>query len=310
LIWFGSQLPWPNVLAVRSAAMRAELERVTLHHDEDLSGTPYYAELVATPRVECLRFDADRVFSRCGGYGPRLAEVFGHLSSAVMRSDLLRLALLYGQGGIYLDIDTVTIASLRTLYENDEAFCGEERIVYTAAVRASRNPLTRGKALARSLLRAALRRAPSGQVAFGRVAGLYPAAINNAILASAPRGAFVTSLIEAVLALPVERQRTLYALGPHLLQAAAPHFAPPALRVHPPEVFYPLGPEICAHWFRAQKRVDLGRFVSAQTRVVHWYGSTSGNPSLQTLTPAHVLANADREPWSALALPFVHSDST
>jgi hypothetical protein len=307
LIWFGSQFPWVNLLAVRSAALRGGFERVVLHHDSDLSGTPYYRELLETPRVELARLAPEALFSRCGRFSATLTQTFSRLGLPAVRADLVRLALLYADGGVYLDTDTVTIASLRPLCESAQAFCGEERIVYPAQVRTSRNPAVRGAALARQLLRDVLRRAPRGYHAFAAVQRFYPAALNNAVLASAPGGAFVTRLLEDLVALPVQHQAKLYTIGPHLLQTAARAFLPPELRVLPPPVFYPLGPEICEHWFRTTTRPDLTRVLSPETRIVHWYRSNRTQHLTEQINPDYVRAHADCQLFSALALPFVSS---
>jgi hypothetical protein len=294
-----------NVLGVRSAALRGGLERVTLHHDSDLSGTPHYRELVETEGVDLVRLDADALFESAGDMAGALAQAFGRAQLPAVRSDLLRLALLYAHGGIYLDTDTITIAPLDDLCEGVEAFCGAEHIVFPSQVRASRNPAIRGLALARSLVRDALRRVPRGYRAFAAIQRFYPSALNNAVLGSAPRGAFITRLLSSLIELPAARQATLFAIGPHLLQSAAADFAPPALRVLPPAFFYPLGPQICEHWFRSHRSPDLTRVLSAQTRVVHWYRSNRTEWLTPLIDPAYVHAHADRQLWSALARPFV-----
>ena len=55
----------------------------------------------------------------------------------------MRLAILYAEGGVYLDIDTVTVRSLRDLCAEAAAFCGEERIVFPASVRRSWVPIAK-----------------------------------------------------------------------------------------------------------------------------------------------------------------------
>jgi hypothetical protein len=306
-IWFGAAFPWVNVLAVRSAALRGELERVTLHHDSDLRATPHYRELVETPGVELVRLEPKALFERAGQFGGELARAFATITLPAVRSDLVRLALLYVEGGIYLDTDTITIAPLGPLCEGVEAFCGFEHIVFPADVRASLNPFIRGAALARSLVRDGLRRVPHGYRAFAAIQSVFPSAVNNAVFASAAGGGFITRLLSDLVELPAARQATLFAIGPHLLQSAARDFAPPALQVFPPSVFYPLGPEICEHWFRKQTHPDLTSVLSRDTRVVHWYRSNRTDALTPAIDPDYVRAHAGEQLWSALALPFVGS---
>jgi hypothetical protein len=294
-----------NVLAVRSAALRGEFERVVLHHDSDLSKTPHFHELVATPRVELRHLDPAPLFARMGRYETASAEVFQRLRAPATRSDLVRLAILYAEGGIYLDLDTVTVRSLRPLCDGLEAFCGEERIVLPAHVRGSNNPLTRVAAFARAQTRTALRLLPGGWAAFRAIEHLYPAAVNNAVLGSAARGRAVTRLLDRLFDLPREDQIRLYAIGPHLLQSVREELTPSELVVHAPSVFYPLGPEICEHWFRRARLHALERLIRPETRVVHWYNSGRTRRLVPKIDPAYVRAHARHQLFSALALPFL-----
>jgi hypothetical protein len=177
--------------------------------------------------------------------------------------------------------------------------------VYPSEVRASHNPTIRAAALARALVRDALRHAPHGYRAFAAIQHFFPAAANNAVLASAPGGSFITRLLTDLSEVPVSRQATLYTFGPHLLQLAVRDFVPPALQLFPPCVFYPLGPEICEHWFRDYRHPDLTRVLSRDTRVVHWYRSNRTEWLTPFIDPAYVRAHAKSQLWSALALPFV-----
>ena len=75
--------------------------------------------------------------------------------------------------------------------------------------------------------------------------------------------------------------------------------------VHPPEVFYPLGPEISHQWFRVRPRVALDEALSPATRVVHWYASVENRALYERIDPAYVRAHAERQLFSALVRPFV-----
>jgi hypothetical protein len=304
-VWFGAAFPWLNVLAVRSAAVRGGFDRVVLHHDSDLSATPHFRELLTTPNLELRRLDPAELFAKTDAYAAELPEIFDRLRAPATRSDLVRLAVLYAEGGVYLDLDTVTVRSLLPLMAHAEAFCGEERIVLTARIRDSKNPLTRAAMFARTQARTALRLVPGGWSAFRAIEALYPAALNNAVLGSAPRSRTVARLIEGVIELPKDRQTTLYAIGPHLLQSLRDELTPAALVVHPPTVFYPLGPEICEHWFRPARFPDRDTPVGPSTRVVHWYNSGRTRDTVPFVNPEYVRAHAARQLFSTLALPFL-----
>ena len=309
-VWFGERLPWIHALAVQSAAMRGGFARLVLHHDADLGRAPHARALAAHPRVELRRLDMDRLLSGCGERAPGLRDACTRLAERATRSDLARLAILYQEGGVYLDMDTITVRPLRDLCQDVDAFCGEERIIYPLRVRGSWNPAVRGLALIRTGLRIALRSVPDGWAAFRRIERFYPRAVNNAIIASAPGSRFISRALDRLVELPPHRQAARCGIGPHLLQEIAPDMAPPQVMVHPPEVFYPLAPEISRHWFRVRRRergLDVERALSPATRVVHWYGSTRAPLPLSAIDPAYVRAHAFRQLFSALVLPLVDS---
>jgi hypothetical protein len=305
-VWFGAALPWVNVLAVRSAAERGGFDRVVLHHDEDLTAAAHYRALADIPGVELRRLDVGQVIERCGRFSAALSPIFERLPAPAMRADLVRLAILYAEGGVYLDIDTVTVRSLRALCAQAEAFCGDERIVFPAAVRRSWNPGVHALAALRNGVRELLSHVPGGWAAFRAVEGCYPRAANNAVLASAPAGRFVTRALARLCELPPEVQTRRCGIGPHLVQDIAPELAPPALVVHPPPVFYPLGPEISRHWFhvRGGAGSSLAKALLPDTHVVHWYGSLRTRVLASRIDPDYVRAHAACQLFSALALPF------
>src|SRR5262249_25109631 len=148
-----------------------------------------------------------------------------------------------------LDLDTVTVRPLDDLCAQAEAFCGEERIVFPGRVRHSRNPAVKSLALVRNGLRDLLALMPGGWGAFPAIERSYRSAANNAVIGSAPRSRFVTRWLERIPELPPEVQRRYCGIGPHLVQELTPQFSPPDLVVHPPPVFYPLGPVVSRHWF-------------------------------------------------------------
>jgi hypothetical protein len=307
-VWLGDALPWVHVLALQSASARGGFERIVLHHDRDLSRTAHFAALAAIPDVELRRLDVDRLLDRCDQHGPALRSVYARLPTPAIRSDLVRLAILYSEGGVYLDIDTVTVRSLRDLCGEAAAFCGEERIVYPLRVVRSRDPAVRMLALMRNGLRDVLGRAPGGWAAFRALERLYPRAVNGAVLGSVARGRFVSLALDRLVQLPAQRQMARCGIGPHLLQELAPDLDAPDLIVHPSPVFYPLGPEISRHWFQVRgRRAPLDEVLLPDTRVVHWYGSVRTRALTERIDPPYVRANAGRQLFSALALPFAGS---
>lgn len=300
-IWFGPAFPWLHRLAIESALKNGGFEQVVLHHDQDLSGQPHFQGLVQHPRFEARRMEVARVCAPLA-QGAALHRLLDSLSSPSARANLVRAALLCEHGGVYLDMDTVTLAPLDALRAQADVFCGEEHVAFPATTMRSLHPGRWAKAWALTALRDGVRRLPDGWQYFRKLQALYPTAVNNAVLAARPGHPFVEGLLEAMLALPARRQKRRYALGTHLLQQQVAAYGGDDLQVHPPEVFYPLGPELSQHWFRRCRSPRLDEVLSPQTRVVHWYASVRTRRFVDRIDPAYVQDHQTSQRLSALAL--------
>jgi hypothetical protein len=146
---------------------------------------------------------------------------------------------------------------------------------------------------------------PGGWASFRRVEHLYELAANPAVLASEPHSAFITDALTRMLEIPAQEQLRPNVIGPHLLQGMVADLRSDDVVVHPAEVFFPLAPEISCHWFRDGTYEDLAQIVSPRTRVVHWYGSVRTKHLTSVIDPHYVRAQAGRQLFSKLALPFV-----
>jgi len=300
--WIGASLPWAYVFAVLSAAERSELGEIVLHHTDPLEAGPKLRALERCPRVQVSRLDPLDCLIRAGrasGAGEELATLYREIERPAVKADLLRVALLYLYGGVYLDLDTVTTASLRPLLESPQ-FVGCERVVWPHFVRSSRSPALWCRALALDVLRKGMRRAPGGWALFRRVESLYFCGINNAVMGAEANSRLCALYLRAMVALPAHRRLQLYALGPDLLQEVVDRFAADDLTIALPHVFYPLGPEISEHWFRMSRRVRLEAVLSRETRVVHWYASVRTRSKVAEIDPAYVRKHRERQLYSAL----------
>ncbi len=306
-IWFGSALPWVHALAVRSAALRGDFERVILHHADEPDGEGGWPGLKATARVEFRPLTPDEVLGRVERVGKPLAELYGRLRAPAAKTNVLRVAILAQEGGVYLDTDTVTIASFDHV-RNAAAFCATERIAFPAHAVWTRNPLRLLRSIRLHVQRERLCRRPDGWREFLRIEGQYEQAATNAILASEPGHGFVVGLMERMLALPQWRQTVRYALGTHALQQHMAQYGGGDLVLHPPDVFCPLSPRISAQWFVFRAEASLDGVLSARTRAVHWYASLHGREWASRLGPDHVRAHARDQLFSALAFPFINGN--
>jgi hypothetical protein len=300
--WVGARLPWAYVFAILSAAERSELPEVILHHTDTLDDCPELRALTAAAGVTLHRIDPIECLTETGdrlGVGDQLALLYGGIASPVMRTDILRAAILFQQGGIYLDLDTITVASLLPLLDAAQ-FVGCEYIVWPHLVRKSRSPVRWARSLVLDLLRKAMRRMTDGWKSFRLIERLYYRGINNAVMGAEPNSPLFARYLRAMLAVTPEHLLEAYALGPDLLQDVVGEDRLDDLVIHEPRVFYPLPPEISEHWFRAGENVQLDTVLSAETRVVHWYASVRTKSRVAQIDPAYIGEHRKHQLYSAL----------
>lgn len=304
VIWLGGELPWASGLALHSALVRSGLERVVLHHEPGLRLGYWTDRLRAHPRFELRRLEPERLLARVGRGGGDLAALYADMITPAARANVLRLGILATEGGIYLDADTVTIRPLAPLCDVG-FFCGTEPVAFPAGSVSLRSPLRLGRGIMLHGVRAALARVDGGHRRFRAVEPLFHRAANNAVLGASPDHPFTRALVDAALRLPASERRVRFALGTHLLQRVLRDAPDLGVVVHPPEVFYPLGPEISQRWFRSASDTSLAEYVHPDTRVVHWYASVSVRGVTDHLSADFVRANAASIPFCNLALPLL-----
>ena len=300
--WIGRNLPWAYVFAVLSAAERSALPEITLHHTDMLDDGAELRALTNAVGVTLHRIDPIACLTETGrelGIGDQLTELYRGLDSPTMRADILRAAILFQQGGIYLDLDTVTVSSLSPLLDATQ-FVGCEYIVWPRHVRASRSPARWARSLTLDLLRKVMRRKNHGWKAFGRIERFYYRGINNAVMGAEPNSPLFARYLRAMPTVTPERLRQAYALGPHLLQELVDNDRQDDLIIHGPQIFYPLPPEISEHWFRIGNDIRLDAVLSAETRIVHWYASVRTKSRVALITPTYVREHRKDQLYSAL----------
>lgn len=299
-IWYGSAFPWVNLLALRSAALNGGFECIVLHHDDALDAASLACHPWMAP-VELRRIQPQTHLAPLGELAEPLAALHERLRSPAARANLIRMAVLATEGGVYLDTDTITLRPLTPLLSCG-AFFGEEHITLPARVRQGRALLPWARALALGGVRRALAEIPRGYRAFQRLAPLYHRAANNAVVGADPHHPLPRALLEAMVAMPRPQQEIRYALGTHLLQRLAGEGDVEGLVRHPPEVFYPLGPVISHHWFHIRPSARLEDVLSEDTRIVHWYASVTNKASTDQMSPDYIRAHQDRQLFSRLAV--------
>ena len=301
--WIGHHLEWVHGFAMLSAARHGGLERVVLHHTDDLTDSPVTRAL-RQHGVTLLRLDTDSLLTSVGeelGLGDQLVALYKKISSPAILSDILRGAILYRDGGIYLDVDTITLGSLQPLLRNQQ-FIGLENIVWPYWVKTSRSPLPWARALALDLVRKGLRVTPNGWKLFRLLEPLYFQAVNGAVMGGAQKAPLFKLYLQNMVGLPAALQSQANMLGPDLLQTMLRQQRFDDLKIYEPCVFYPLPPEISQHWFRpcAAATSLLKQALTPQTLVAHWYASVRSKPYVRQITPDFVLKNRDSQLYSAM----------
>jgi len=302
--WIGPRLPWAYGFALLSAAANAGMAEVVLHHTDALEDGPVLRALGAAKGLRLHHLAPEAYLAPVQqrlGLGAALTGLYAGLPSPVQRSDLLRAAILYAEGGIYIDMDTVTVAPLAGLLDATQ-FIGAEQIVWPHWVYGSRSPLVWAKHLTLDVLRKALRLTPAGWRGFRLVQGWYVSAVNNAVMGAEPQAPLFADALRVMAGLPAGARPSPYALGPDLYQSLLRSLSYPGLVVHPPARFYPLPPEISEHWFRPCRRAEsvLAEILLPETLVVHWYGSIRNAANLAQISPASVRQLAPTQLYSAL----------
>ena len=295
-IWLGPRLPWIFRLAIRSAALRGGFERVLLHHDHPLE----LGDLESAHVFEARPLRVDEVLGHRSVEFARLREIYAQLESFASRVNLLRLAILLREGGVYLDTDTVTVRSFDALRREAGIFCGEERVTLPYRVVRTRDPHVLLQAGLLMAVRDVARRLPEGWRAFRKIEARYHLAANNAVLGASKEHAFIQGLVAHIVQLPAEERTKRYRLGTHALQEYVRTYSGDDLVVHPPETFYPLGPEISEHWFRRCKRPKLDEVLSPTTHLVHWYASVRTRRIVPRVDANYVRDHRDNQLFSAL----------
>lgn len=300
--WIGTKLPWAYLFAVLSAAENSELQEITLHHTDTLEAGAGLRALELCPRVRLNHIDPIACLTEAGhalGIGDRLAAIYRAVAAPAIRTDVLRAAILYLQGGVYLDLDTLTTASLLPLLETPQ-FVGCERLVWPRFARTSRSPALWCRTLTLDVLRKLMRRLPGGWRMFRRVERFCYLGVNNAVMGAEAKSPLCADCLRAMAAMPPERWSEPYALGPDLLQDVVGRFPESELAVAEPHVFYPLPPQISEHWFRIGRGVQLEAVLHPQTRVVHWYASVRTASKVAAIDPQYVREHRHRQLYSAL----------
>lgn len=289
-IWLGKTLPWSAGVAIRSASrVQAPDELVLYHEGLEFQGEGW--DLVAGLPGLRLVAVSDALFDGLNDDGICL-RLFHELKSPATRANLLRLAVLYRWGGVYLDTDVIAVRPWGDLLSLP-GFCGTEPIAMPADLFGSWNPLRWLACGLRFAWRDLCTRIPRGEQWFRLFEGSFVPAANNAVIGAEAGNALLEMAFSTIQSMDESLRRKRFRLGTHLLQRLTGNRSQAAMTVFPAMYFYPVGPEVSCHWFRDGSASRLQEMLYPETRIVHWYNSVEGRFLTEPLDKNWVQAHPD-----------------
>lgn len=272
-IWLGPKFPWSGGLAIRSAYNIQKPESIWLVHEgmkQEGDGWDLIKDIPGLEITEVSKshFEGLNDDGLCG-------ELFHTLKAPASRANLLRLALLYKYGGVYLDTDIIMVKPFDELMKL-QGFVGTEPVALPAGLFKSVNPFRWIYCGLQFAFREFTARMPGGYGLFRLAERGFSAAVNNAIIGSVPGNATIIKAFDFIKTMPESERLKRFRLGTRLLQNVTGNKSSDSMEVLPAPYFYPLGPEISAHWFKNNTAHRLNKLILPETRVVHWYNSVEG----------------------------------
>ena len=126
LIWIGRNFPFVNRLAVESILQTNPGAKITIHFENPPDNADW---LALQSKVEFRAISLPDLLAalppHMASVGPVLARISAGYPAG--RSNILRYLILYREGGIYIDFDTITVRDYKPLLAHP-AFIGEEAV--------------------------------------------------------------------------------------------------------------------------------------------------------------------------------------
>jgi hypothetical protein len=271
-IWFGNKLPLATGLAILSTKQVQNPDETILYiesEEGEMCGEGY--DLIKDVSGITFKKIDESIFADLGDNGI-CSHLYKLLKKPVSKTNLLRYALLYKQGGVYLDTDIITVKPWNDLLQY-KGFCGLEPVAFPQKLYASKNPLFYLFAWIRFFWRLLCVYLPHGEQIFRPTEKLFSLSANGAILGSEPGNKFFAEAFVEINKMSKEEQLKHYRLGTHIMQKVTKNKTSENMQMFPPEYFYPVGPDISVHLFRKGSASRLNKIILPQTRIIHWYNS-------------------------------------
>lgn len=308
-IWIGESLDWPYLYSLASAYDVGEFNKVILHHTDKLDDEPVLIFKKCYPYVVFNQLQVDELFLKVDGKGNALLELYDKLLTCSAKSNLIRFALLYVYGGVYLDLDTITLKPFDSSFYNTKGFFGKELGASWIEYDSYENKRPQKVKIALlEFFRFCCAKIPHGWKLFLRFKMCYFENANNAVLGAVPGAAWLDHLLNISLMMPVSKAVKRHQLGPRLLHRESAVFADKNIKSCGSDLFYAFPPLIAQHWFR---RTDVNQFKLAlgSSFIAHWYSNNLRKRIykrrlLKTLDPEEIINYADTIPFCNLVSPY------
>ncbi len=297
-VWIGASFGYTSYLAVATCAAQHPGSEIVVHHGVGLDNpkqSHWFDALRKLPNTSLRPIDPNERFSELPVAAEAIERVLDGVPTGYRAgvTNLLRLAILYREGGIYLDCDVVVVAPIDELLQvAGEAFVGEELVWKSDDERVRRNwsldmiPSTlaflSGDALARTQT-FLLRGHPFLRGLQGKLVGAWGEhKLNNAVIAARARHPFIARALElAAQSDPSVR----YGLGPMLINTAWNHGGGDGATRLPPPYLFPIPPSKSYMVFHGRPKP-----LAHETRVVHWCASNNLHAATR-ITPERIVAD-------------------
>ena len=281
-LWTGPGFATCQRLAVESVLLTNPALEVVLHLVEEAPRRDDNADVTALrrwPRLTLREVTPRQVLSPCDDRAGTLWQTYQRIpaKAASAKSNLLRYAVLWQEGGIYLDLDVLVVRSLQPL-RAQECTLGTELVwradearvagrlapwmIAPSAAFAAAIALRRGELAAQRLGVASARAMAAGHRWLER--RWSAAQPNNAVIAAAPGARFVAELLERA---PAVDAAVRFRLGPTLVAEVARQ-RPELVRLLPPEALYFVPPSQSFRFF-----ADARLALPAGALLIHYVSS-------------------------------------
>lgn len=299
-VWSGENFSFVNLLSIASVLSHHPEARICVVVDA-YPNSSYFDELRSHPNVDLRLVDPDVLFSQLPAEFEHVESIFHSLPKGALsaRSNIIRYALLYLHGGVYLDFDVLLLKPFTSLLANT-SFIGEE-IVWAdnhARLRGSRSIFLHPQNILWAFTQLVLRfdsfvfrgRLQIGHLLHKSFRLWSRRQLNNAVMGSVAESQFLSLVLWHLRDADPEIR---YSTGPTLVQKVA-ELKNHEATILPTEAFYCVPPGQSFRMFR-DEQLEL----HPEALALHYVASNHVQ-EIDALTPSRVSSLTDTSIMSSV----------